>query len=63
MTMNTNPPTDPSPFALNRRAFLGHYAGAIGTLALSCLLEEAARAGDRATGPARRRCRAPAPGR
>src|SRR5438132_10623803 len=31
---------DPSPFAFNRRAFLGRYAGAIGTLALSCLLEQ-----------------------
>ena len=29
---------------MNRRAFLGRYAGAIGTLALSCLLEEGARA-------------------
>jgi Protein of unknown function (DUF1501) len=37
-------PMNPSPFALNRRAFLGHYAGAIGTLALSCLLDETARA-------------------
>jgi hypothetical protein len=51
MIMNPIPPANRSPFALNRRAFLGHYAGAIGTLALSCLLEEAARAGDRATGP------------
>ena len=31
---------DPSPFAFNRRAFLGRYAGAIGTLALSSLLEQ-----------------------
>ncbi len=39
-------PNDPSLFASNRRAFLGRYAGAIGTLALSCLLEqEQARAG------------------
>jgi hypothetical protein len=47
---------DPSPFALNRRAFLGRYAGAIGTLALSCLLEqEAARGGEAATeAPGRR---------
>jgi hypothetical protein len=51
MIINPIPPANRSPFALNRRAFLGHYAGAIGTLALSCLLEEAARAGDRATGP------------
>jgi hypothetical protein len=49
--MNTIRPADPSPFALNRRAFLGHYAGAIGSLALSCLLEEAARAGGRAIDP------------
>ena len=33
---------------MNRRAFLGHYAGAIGTLALSCLLEES----NAAPGPA-----------
>ena len=31
---------DPSPFAMNRRAFLGSYAGAIGSLALASLLEE-----------------------
>jgi hypothetical protein len=38
---------DPSPFPLNRRAFLGRYAGAIGTLAVSHLLEhEKARAGE-----------------
>ena len=38
---------DHSPFPLNRRAFLGRYAGAIGTLALSHLLEqEQTRAGD-----------------
>src|SRR5262249_42078594 len=45
---------DPWPFAFNRRAFLGRYAGAIGTLALSYLLDrEAARAGapERAVGP------------
>ena len=40
MTMTLGQPFDPSPFAMNRRAFLGRYAGAIGTLALSCLLEE-----------------------
>ncbi|MGP0067699.1 MAG: DUF1501 domain-containing protein [Isosphaeraceae bacterium] len=45
--MTTIPPANDSPFALNRRAFLGHYAGAIGSLALSCLLEEAAQASDR----------------
>ena len=33
-------PMDQSPFPLNRRAFLGRYAGAIGTLALSHLLEQ-----------------------
>ena len=38
--------TDDSFFPLNRRAFLAHYAGAIGTLALAHLLEhEQARAG------------------
>ena len=37
-----------SGFPLNRRAFLGQYAGAIGTLALAHLLEqEQARAGKR----------------
>ncbi len=59
--MTTIRPADPSPFAFNRRAFLGHYAGAIGGLALSCLLEESARAAERATGPspiARPRARA-----
>ena len=41
------PPIDQSPFPLNRRTFLGRYAGAIGTLALSHLLEqEATRAGE-----------------
>src|SRR5437016_12336256 len=42
MTMPMIPtrPIDPSAFAFNRRAFLGRYAGAIGTLALSCLLEQ-----------------------
>ena len=30
---------DHSLFSLNRRAFLGRYAGAIGTLALAHLLE------------------------
>src|SRR6516165_6710288 len=33
-------PIDSSPFAFNRRAFLGRYAGAIGTLALSSVLEQ-----------------------
>ncbi len=33
-------PTDYSPFPLNRRAFLGRYAGALGTLALAQLLDE-----------------------
>jgi len=33
-------PMDQSPFPFNRRAFLGRYAGAIGTLALSYLLEQ-----------------------
>jgi hypothetical protein len=46
MTMTTpTRPIDARPFALHRRAFLGRYAGAIGTLALSYLLEEQARAG------------------
>ncbi|HEX4590434.1 MAG TPA: DUF1501 domain-containing protein, partial [Gemmataceae bacterium] len=31
----------PTDFALNRRAFLGHYAGALGSLALSQLFAEA----------------------
>jgi hypothetical protein len=39
--------TDPSPFPMNRRAFLGRYAGAIGTLALASLLEDESRAGER----------------
>jgi len=40
-------PIDHAPFPLNRRAFLGRYAGAIGTLALSYLLEqEQIRAGE-----------------
>ncbi len=33
-------PTDHSPYALNRRGFLGRYAGAIGTLALAHLLDQ-----------------------
>jgi hypothetical protein len=39
----------PMPFAMNRRAFLGQYAGAIGSLALAYLLEQErapARAGE-----------------
>src|SRR5690242_20540485 len=40
MKTNSIRPIDPSSFAFNRRAFLGRYAGAIGTLALSCLLEQ-----------------------
>ena len=49
-----NRPTDRSlAFSLNRRAFLGRYAGAIGTLALSHLLEQEQHArGSRATGEA-----------
>src|SRR5439155_15268927 len=44
-------PTDPSPFAFHRRAFLSRYAGAIGTLALAALLEqEQTRAGEAKTG-------------
>ncbi len=40
--------TNEKQFPLNRRAFLGQYAGAIGTLALAHLLEKSeARAGDR----------------
>jgi hypothetical protein len=41
------------PFAMNRRAFLGQYAGAIGSLALAYLLEQEqgqARAGEDRTG-------------
>ena len=61
MTTDPGRPFDPSPFAINRRAFLGHYAGAIGTLALSCLLEEAARRAAAGRRPAlRRRGRGPA---
>src|ERR1700677_2767505 len=44
MTTTPGRPFDPFTFEMNRRAFLGRYAGAIGTLALSCLLEESARA-------------------
>jgi hypothetical protein len=39
-------PTDPSPFTMNRRAFLGRYVGAIGALALASLLEDQSRAGE-----------------
>ncbi len=52
--------TDPARFALNRRAFLGRYAGAIGTLALASLLEEDARAGERRA-PAADRARSARP--
>ena len=46
MTMIPARPMDHSLFPLNRRAFLGRYAGAIGTLALAHLLDqEQARAG------------------
>jgi Protein of unknown function (DUF1501) len=50
MTIPARRPLDPSPspFAMNRRAFLGQYAGAIGSLALASLLEQdrrSARAG------------------
>src|SRR5262249_18319332 len=31
---------DPTAFAMNRRAFLGSYAGAIGSLALASLLDD-----------------------
>jgi hypothetical protein len=44
---------DPAVFAFNRRAFLGRYAGAIGTLALSCLLEQTDAQGGEATGEPR----------
>ena len=44
-------PTDPSPFAIHRRAFLSRYAGAIGTLALASLLEEESRAAERKPSP------------
>jgi Protein of unknown function (DUF1501) len=40
MTMQTHRRPDSSPFAMNRRAFLGQYAGAIGSLALATLLDE-----------------------
>jgi Protein of unknown function (DUF1501) len=50
MTMIPGRPFDLSAFAMNRRAFLGRYTGAIGTLALSCLLEEDARAAGVGTG-------------
>ena len=45
---------DSSPFAMNRRAFLGQYAGGIGSLALASLLEQdwgRARAGEPRTRP------------
>jgi len=51
---------DHSLFSLNRRAFLGRYAGAIGTLALSHLFEqEQIRAGETANrrGPAKARAK------
>src|SRR6516164_3110410 len=41
----TKHPLEDSLYSLNRRAFLSRYAGAIGTLALSALLEQ-----DRAQG-------------
>jgi hypothetical protein len=46
MTIIPTRPIEHSPFPLNRRAFLGRYAGAIGTLALAHLFDqEDARAG------------------
>lgn len=52
----------PTPFKLTRRAFLGHYAGCLGTLALSHLLAEETRAngGALATRPAHHAGRAKA---
>src|SRR5689334_10170431 len=51
MTTTSTRPIDPLPFAINRRAFLGRYAGAIGTLALSWLLDqEEVRAGGAGAG-------------
>ncbi len=53
LTMIPFRPLDQSPFCLNRRGFLGHYAGAIGTLALARLLEhDTARGADLNPGPA-----------
>jgi hypothetical protein len=50
MTMIPSRSIGPSLFPLNRRAFLGRYAGAIGTLALSHLLgQEEIRAGEPAS--------------
>jgi hypothetical protein len=49
MTMPTGQPLGSLPFAINRRAFLGQYAGAIGSLALASLFEQErgrARAGE-----------------
>src|SRR5262249_46015408 len=40
MRIPARPSLDPSPFAMNRRAFLSRYAGAIGSLALAALLEQ-----------------------
>ncbi len=52
-------PIDASLFSANRRAFLGHYAGAIGTLALAHLFErEQVQAGEVANPPSSTRARA-----
>jgi hypothetical protein len=50
--MNPGLPMGQSLFPLNRRTFLGRYAGAIGTLALSHLLEQAATRAGAAVNPA-----------
>src|SRR5579875_2529352 len=55
---------NPTPFAINRRAFLSQYAGSIGSLALAYLLEQErgpARAGEPRTGAVPSRPRAPRP--
>ncbi len=55
---------NPTPFAMNRRAFLGQYAGSIGSLALAYLLEQErgpARAGEARTGAVPSRPMAPRP--
>jgi Protein of unknown function (DUF1501) len=54
MRIISRPTMDFRDFPMNRRAFMGRYAGAIGTLALAHLLEDEATRADDRPAPARR---------